>query len=97
MDLTSLNSVGMVLIIVSWAAQIMWMMKGRKEITAIFASLQLAGILLIIAGVTGSAPAVATLNAVSAIGAAIVLGIILTGGKKPVTAVNAAKPKKAKK
>jgi hypothetical protein len=97
MDQMILNSAGMMLIIISWAAQIMWMLKGRKEITAIFASLQMIGILLIVTGVMYSAPEVALLNMISALGASIVLVLLLKGEKKPVKVVTAAKEMNAAK
>ena len=71
-----LNTVGMALIVASWAIQIMSMRKGKKEITKEFALLQAAGIACIAVGVSIST-IVGMLNIASAVGAACVLVLLL--------------------
>jgi len=68
---------GMILIVVSWIAQIISMLKGDREITKGFAFLQTAGIALITAGLISTNATVGALNLISALGAACVLVLLL--------------------
>jgi hypothetical protein len=76
-ELLSLNGIGMLLIITSWAVQIARMLRGKKEIAAEFALLQVLGIVLIAAGLWQGSAVVSALNIASAVGASCVLALLL--------------------
>jgi len=76
-ELMTLNSMGMVLILISWILQIMQMLKGKMEVTKPFALLQFLGIAVIAAGLFSTSTTVALLNMLSAIGALVVLLLLL--------------------
>jgi len=76
-DLLSLNAIGMLLIIFSWAVQIARMLRGKRDIAKEFALLQMLGILLIAAGLWQGSQVISALNVISALGAACVLALLL--------------------
>jgi hypothetical protein len=72
-----LNTIGMVLIIISWALQIMPMAKGKMEIRKEFALLQMLGIICIALGTYLGSTLVSVLNLASAAGAGVVFVLLM--------------------
>ncbi|MBU1151333.1 hypothetical protein KJ632_00725 [Patescibacteria group bacterium] len=76
----TLSLVGMALIILSWIVQIGFSLKGSKEMRPCFAGFQFLGIALLVVDAflaSGGMTNLAWMNVLSAIGALVMLGLVL--------------------